>query len=123
MAGNRASIKADFAKKSKRERLGVIRMVVTLHPRKFLSRLGDHMFISPSDVLGILEHYKYLVIFPIAVIEGPIIIVISGFLVYMGFLNVYVAYVVLVVADTIGDSLYYLVGKYWGRSAWIMKIG
>ncbi len=79
------------------------------------------MFISPADALSILEHYKYLLIFPIAIVEGPIIIIITGFLVYLGYLNMYIAYSVLVVADMIGDSLYYTIGKYWRRSTKIKK--
>ncbi len=81
------------------------------------------MILPPSEALSILEQYTYFLIFPIAVIEGPIIIIISGFLVYLGVLNVYVALLVLVIADMIGDSLYYLIGKYWRQSAWIKKIG
>ncbi|MBA3732874.1 VTT domain-containing protein [Patescibacteria group bacterium] len=71
------------------------------------------MFLSLSYILNLLEHYKYWVIIPIAVLEGPIIMVISGFLVFLGYLNIYVAYVVLVFADLFGDILHYAVGKYW----------
>lgn len=81
------------------------------------------MFISPTDALAILEQYHYWLIFPIAIFEGPIIIVISGFLVSLGILNPFVAYVILVVGDTVGDSLYYLVGKYWFRGGWVKKLG
>jgi membrane protein DedA with SNARE-associated domain len=56
-------------------------------------------------------------------VEGPIIIIITGFLVFLGFLNVYVAYFVLVLADIIGDSLYYSIGKYGAQVAWIKKLG
>ncbi|KND47832.1 MAG: DedA family protein [Parcubacteria bacterium C7867-006] len=79
------------------------------------------MFISPTEVLAILEHYKYFLIFPIAIIEGPIIIIITGFLVYLGYLNGFVAYSVLVVADIIGDSMYYGIGKLWKKSALVKK--
>ncbi len=79
------------------------------------------MFISPQEALTILEHYKYLLIFPITVVEGPIIIIISGFLVYLGFLNAISAYIILSIADIIGDSLYYAIGLYWRRWAWIKK--
>lgn len=81
------------------------------------------MFISPTDVLNILEHYKYAIIFPIAIFEGPIIIVITGFLANLGILNVFVAYCVVVVADIIGDSLYYSIGRFGGRSTWLKKYG
>ncbi len=79
------------------------------------------MFISSAEVLSILEQYKYFIIFPVAIVEGPIIIIISGFLAYLGYLNIYIAYFVLVVADTIGDSLYYTIGKYWRKWTWIKK--
>ena len=80
------------------------------------------MFISPAEALSILEQYKYLLIFPIMIIEGPIITVISGFLVYLGFLNIYVTAPLLIVGDLIGDALHYLLGKYATRSIWVMKM-
>jgi membrane protein DedA with SNARE-associated domain len=81
------------------------------------------MLISPEELLVILEQYRYWIIFPIAIFEGPIIIVISGFLVSLGYLNGIVVYCVVLVADIIGDSIYYSIGKYWGKSTWIKKVG
>ena len=81
------------------------------------------MLVSPSELLAILEQYKYWIIFPVAVFEGPIIIVISGFLVYLGHLNGLVAYAVVVTADIIGDSCYYLIGRYWRKAIWVKKLG
>ncbi len=79
------------------------------------------MFISPSETLAILEHYRYFLIFPIAIVEGPIIIIISGFLVSLKYLNGPTAFVVLTVADVIGDCLYYTIGKFWRKWIWIKK--
>lgn len=81
------------------------------------------MFLSPSDALAVLEHYHYWLIFPIAIFEGPIIIVISGFLVSLKILNPFVAYAILVLGDTVGDTLYYLVGRFWFRGGWVKKVG
>jgi membrane protein DedA with SNARE-associated domain len=81
------------------------------------------MLISPSELLAILEHYRYWIIFPIAIFEGPIIIIISGFLVSLGYLNGAIAYLVVITADIIGDSLYYSLGRFWGKSKFIKKIG
>lgn len=81
------------------------------------------MFASPAELLSILEQYKYWIIFPIAVFEGPIIIIISGFLVSLGYLNGWIAYVVVIIADMIGDSIYYSIGRFWGKSKFIKKIG
>lgn len=66
--------------------------------------------------------YKYLVIFPIAVIEGPIITILSGFAASLGYVNLWIAYPVIVVADLVGDSLYYLIGRF-GREKFIIKYG
>lgn len=81
------------------------------------------MFISPENILSILEHYKYWLVFPIAVFEGPLISILSGFLIYLGHLNKYIIFPLLILADLVGDTLYYLVGRYGGRSAAFKKFG
>lgn len=81
------------------------------------------MFISLSEILHILEQYKYWIIFPIAIFEGPIMVIITGFLTYLGILNGYIAYVMVVMADIIGDSLYYSIGRLWRSSTRVKKIG
>ncbi len=64
-----------------------------------------------ARVLPWLIRYKYLLLFPILVVEGPIITVIAGFLVSVGDLNFLRTYALAVTADLIGDSLYYAVGR------------
>ncbi|MFZ2522768.1 MAG: DedA family protein [Minisyncoccia bacterium] len=81
------------------------------------------MFLSPQEALSILEQYKYLLIFPITVIEGPIITVIGGFLIYLGYLDASVAFFLLVMGDWIGDGLHYLLGRYYSKAKWFKKIG
>lgn len=66
-------------------------------------------------VIKLLLHYKYLILFPIAVIEGPIISIISGFLSSEGYLSLPLTYIVLILADLTGDTLYYAIGRYGGR--------
>ena len=78
--------------------------------------------VSLGHLLVLFKYYKYVLIFPVAVFEGPIISVISGFLVSLGFLNGLLTYIILVCGDLVGDSLYYAVGRYWGNSAWAKKV-
>jgi membrane-associated protein len=80
------------------------------------------MFIHLSSLVPWLLRYKYFVIFPIAVIEGPIITIICGFLASLGFLNLLAAYVLIVTGDLTGDTLYYLIGKF-GREKFLKKFG
>lgn len=68
-----------------------------------------------NSVIKLVIEYRYLILFPVAVIEGPIISIIAGFLCSGGFLNFLTAYLVLMLADLVGDSLYYAVGRYGGR--------
>lgn len=70
----------------------------------------------------LLLQYKYLVIFPLAIVEGPIITIISGLLASLGFLNIFLAYVIIVLGDLTGDVLYYCLGRFGGHSPWIKKL-
>jgi len=81
--------------------------------------------MSPEWLLQTLlpfEQYKYLLLFPIAVLEGPIISIFSGFLVSIGFLNSLPTYLLLVCGDLVGDTTYYLIGRFWGNSPWAKKV-
>jgi membrane protein DedA with SNARE-associated domain len=55
--------------------------------------------------------YKYQAIFPIAVAEGPIITIVSGFLVSRGHLDLLPALLVVFLADIISDSVSYFAGR------------
>lgn len=77
---------------------------------------------SLADFLYVLENYKYIIVFPLTVLEGPIISVISGFLVYLGVMNFWGALIVLVVADVLGDCMYHMIGRYSLRSNWARKM-
>jgi membrane protein DedA with SNARE-associated domain len=64
------------------------------------------MIFTLSQIINWLEVYKYFVLFPVTIFEGPIITVIAGYLSSLGFLNFYVAYGVIVLGDTVGDILF-----------------
>jgi membrane-associated protein len=80
------------------------------------------MTASLSKLIPWLIRYKYAVIFPIAIFEGPVITIITGFLVSLGYLNFWLAYAVIILGDLVGDSGYYFFGKY-GRSTVVKKYG
>ena len=80
------------------------------------------MSASISQIIFGLIKYKYLILFPIVVLEGPIITVIAGFLSSLNYLNLFIAYAVVVCADIAGDCIYYALG-YWGREKFIKKCG
>jgi membrane-associated protein len=80
------------------------------------------MFFSLQHIFQLLLQYKYLVIFPFAVFEGPIITIISGFLVSIGVLNFWVAFTVVAAGDLFADNLYYAMGRF-GREKFLDRFG
>lgn len=80
-----------------------------------------HLF-ALNSLIDWLTHYGYWVVFPLVVVEGPIITVITGSLVSFGIFNFAVAYIVIMVADLSGDSAYYAIGRYGGQK-FIQKWG
>jgi len=72
------------------------------------------MFFSLQKIIGLLIAYKYAIIFPVAVIEGPAISIIAGYLGQSGYLNVFFVYVLIVLGDMFGDTIYYAIGRFGG---------
>lgn len=59
-----------------------------------------------QQIILLLTAHKYLFLFPAAVVEGPIVTVIAGFLSSLGIFNIFIAYAVVVVSDIVGDIMH-----------------
>lgn len=59
--------------------------------------------------------YKYLIAFPLAIIEGPIIMVACGFLLRLGAFSFWPIYLALMLGDFVADIGWYFVGYYGAR--------
>ncbi|MBI5412697.1 DedA family protein [Candidatus Peregrinibacteria bacterium] len=84
------------------------------------------MTLSAPQLIQWLTQYGYFVLFPIAVIEGPFVTVLAGFLASLGTLNFFIAYWVIVLGDMVGDIIYYALGRHGGRRSldrWGHRIG
>lgn len=55
--------------------------------------------------------YRYAALFPLSALEGPIISLLVGFLVHLGYLSFLPAYAILILGDVIPDSVYYYIGR------------
>lgn len=69
-----------------------------------------------AHLLYLLITYRYWILFPLAIGEGPIVAVIAGFLCTKGLLSPFIVYPVIVSGDIVGDSLVYWLGRV-GRSS------
>jgi len=72
------------------------------------------MDFSLTLVVQWLLHYKYFILFPGVAVEGPVVTIIAGFLSSLGYLNIFLVYGIVVIADLCADSIYYAAGR-WGR--------
>jgi membrane protein DedA with SNARE-associated domain len=68
--------------------------------------------VLPLELIAMLGRYGYWVLIPIAVIEGPAITMVAGALVAANQMNGVTACALLVLADLVGDALYYSLGRY-----------
>jgi membrane protein DedA with SNARE-associated domain len=64
------------------------------------------------SLLVLLEQFKYHLLVPAAIIEGPIITIVAAFLSTLGVFNIYVVYGVSVLADILGDIALYAIGRF-----------
>jgi len=77
---------------------------------------------SPDQIISLLVQYQYYILFPLVVVEGPLVTIIAGFLASLGYFNLIALYALVVMADLVGDSLYYVIGRL-GREHLIEKWG
>lgn len=69
------------------------------------------------EIFTLLYAYGDLILFPLVVIEGPVVTVIAGFLASLGFFSLIPTFLTIVAADLTGDILYYSIGRWWLKSA------
>ncbi len=80
------------------------------------------MWFPLNTVFQWIATYRYAVLLPAAIIEGPIVSIIAGFLVSLKQMNFWIVLAVLVAGDVIGDMIFYSVGR-WGRKSIIGRWG
>ncbi|MDB5254373.1 MAG: putative rane-associated protein [Parcubacteria group bacterium] len=92
---------------------------------------SDHLFLfcytytmvfSIEHLQALLLSYKYILLLPIAIFEGPLVTMIAGFLVAGGYMDFWLTYLIVLVGDEIGDILHYALG-YFGGVKFIKRFG
>jgi len=64
-----------------------------------------------SSALGIVQSSGYSIVFLLMVLEGPIVTAAAAFASSFGVFNVYSILVLSILANFIGDSIYYFIGR------------
>ena len=80
-----------------------------------------------SYITAWLFIYRYAVVYPLAIAEGPLLMLISGFLIRTGFFDFWPVYLLLMAGDLTGDVIWYFVGRHGARPlieryGWLLSI-
>jgi len=78
-------------------------------------------YMDPDALIAFIVNYGYWALFIGMVIEGPVITILGGFLTSLGFFYLPYVYAIILVADTIGDTIAYAIG-YFGRKKVLLKL-
>jgi membrane-associated protein len=68
-----------------------------------------------GSLVSVLEAHPYLWLFPLAVVEGPLVAMVAGSMVSLGLVSWPLAYPLVVAADLVGDTAFYVLGRFWHR--------
>lgn len=82
--------------------------------------------ITPDQAVDLMQNYGLWLLAPVAVLEGPIITVIAGYLAHIGAFNPVATYIVVVLADLVGDVAFYFLGvtgMAWLPASWRRRLG
>ena len=78
--------------------------------------------MSPENITHLLIQYRYLILIPLAIVEGPVVAFVSGTLASLGYFNIYVLGVLFFARDMGMDALYYYSGHFGARTAFIKRM-
>lgn len=77
--------------------------------------------MSSAYILGLIITYKYLVLFPLSVLVGPVAALAAGFLVFTGHLSLLPTYIILLLGDMVPDTIYLYIGRFGNRTKTMEK--
>jgi membrane protein DedA with SNARE-associated domain len=82
--------------------------------------------MTEADIGAMIRDHGLLIIAPLAVLEGPVVSVVAGYLAKTGLIAMSQAFGVLVLADLLGDVILYGIGRR-GRARvvrpWLSRLG
>jgi membrane protein DedA with SNARE-associated domain len=78
--------------------------------------------MSPQDITHLIIQYRYWVLIPFAIIEGPIVAFIAGTLASLGYFNLIVLLILFFARDMIMDAFWYFLGYFGWQTAFAKRM-
>ena len=75
-----------------------------------------------SSTASLIVEYRYLILIPLALIEGPIVAFIAGTLATLGYFNIFGLAIFFFARDMGMDAIYYGIGYYGGRTRFAQRM-
>ena len=77
--------------------------------------------IPIDSIAQLVLDYRYWILLPLAVFEGPILAFMLGSLVALGYFNMFIVYTILLLGDLVPDVYYYFFGRYGEKKTLISR--
>lgn len=74
-----------------------------------------------DPVTQLILTYRYVILVPLALFEGPVVSFTAGILVATGFLDPLVSFAILLLADLVRDVAYYEIGRSGRHRPWVRR--
>jgi membrane protein DedA with SNARE-associated domain len=78
--------------------------------------------MSVETVTHLIILYRYWIIIPLSLVEGPIIAFVAGTLSFLGYFNPYVMFGIFLLRDILLDSAMYGVGRWGGQTRFAQRM-
>ncbi|MEK7133644.1 MAG: hypothetical protein AAB804_01075 [Patescibacteria group bacterium] len=75
-----------------------------------------------DSIAPLIIEYRYWILVPLSIVEGPIVAFIAGTLAATGYFNIYALAAFFFVRDMIMDALYYALGHFGGRTSLAQRL-
>jgi len=78
--------------------------------------------MDANHLTELILEYRYWILIPLSIIEGPVVAFVAGTLAALGYFNVFVLMVFFFARDMIMDAFYYWLGYHGGRTETAKKL-
>jgi len=78
--------------------------------------------MNPQQIAHLIIEYRYWILVPLAIVEGPIVAFISGTLAAIGYFNLYGLMVFFFARDMIMDAAWYYAGYFGWKTAFAKRM-
>ena len=78
--------------------------------------------MSPQELAHLIIEYRFWILVPLAIVEGPIVAFIAGTLASIGYFNIYGLMVFFFARDMIMDAAWYAAGYFGWQTAFVKRM-